>query len=78
MHIDRPFLDEDMVAPYFVEQLGTRVNPFGVSHEEEQQAKLGRPQFDRLAAGQYPVGGRIERQVGHLDRFSGQVRRPAA
>ena len=78
MHIDGALLDEDMVAPDFVEQLGACIDALGVGHEEEQQAELGRSQFDRLTIGDDPMGRRVERQIADLDRFAGQVRRAAA
>ena len=36
MHVDRPLLDEDVVAPHAVEQLRAAVYPLGMRHEEVQ------------------------------------------
>jgi hypothetical protein len=48
MHVDRALLDDHLVAPDLVHQLGARVDPVRVRHEVMQQAELGRAERERL------------------------------
>jgi hypothetical protein len=78
VHIHRALLDEDMVAPHLVEQLGAGMHPLRVGHQEMQQAELGRAEVHRLAVGGEAVGGRVEAQAADLDGVLGGLRGPAA
>src|SRR5450759_3435845 len=49
MHIDGSLLDEHMIAPDEVEQLGTAVDALGVGHEKLQQAEFRRPHRQRFS-----------------------------
>ena len=42
MDIHRALLDEHVIAPHLVEELGARVDAPGVGHQKVQQAELGR------------------------------------
>ena len=44
MDVHGAFFDENMVAPDLVEQLCTGVHPFGMGHEEVEQAEFRGPQ----------------------------------
>ena len=76
MHVNRALLDEDVVAPDFVEQLSARMHPLGVCHEEVQQTEFGRPQIERLVATLHPARARIEAQAGDLDPVGACLWRP--
>ena len=49
MDVDGALLDEDVVAPDPVEQLGAAVHALGMGHEEVQQPELGRADLDLAA-----------------------------
>src|SRR3546814_7776659 len=44
VYVHGPFFDEYVVSPYLVQKLAPGENPLGMSHEEMQEAKFGRPQ----------------------------------
>ena len=81
MHIDGTLLDEHVIAPHLVEQLGAAVHALGVGHQEMQQAEFGRPQIDGMLAGDNAMGHRIEAQcagqgfvTGDLNGILGDLR----
>src|SRR5260370_37632073 len=49
--VHRPFFDECVVAPDFVEEFGAAEDAAEVGHEEMQQTEFGGPQIDFAAAG---------------------------
>ena len=67
VHVDRPFLDKDVIAPDFVEQLGAAVDALRMGHEEMQHPELGRPQSDVATGGADAMRDRIEPEVRDLD-----------
>jgi len=69
MYVDRTLLDEHMIAPHLIEQLGARMYALRMRHQEMEQTKLRGPEAQRLAIGLHPVGGRIEAQPSQLDRI---------
>jgi hypothetical protein len=75
--IDRTLFNKDVITPDFIKQLGAGVDPFGMRHEEKEQTKLGRPQFNRLTTRQHTMGCGIERQITDFNRFTSQMRRAA-
>src|SRR5882762_2777230 len=73
MHVDGALLDEYVVAPDLVEELGARVDALGMGHEEMQQAELGGPELDDLAVGGHAARRRIEAQPADLDHVVGEL-----
>src|SRR5258708_36798075 len=55
VHVDRPFLDEDVIAPDLVDQLGAAVDALRMGHAEMQHPELDRPQVDAAPAGRVPI-----------------------
>jgi len=78
MHVHCAFLDEDVVAPDFVQQFRAAENAIGVGHEEVQHPELERPQVDFVPAHGHAMRGRVEAQPGHAHHVIGQLRRAAA
>src|SRR5260370_42582799 len=77
VHVDRPFLDEDVIAPDLVEQLGAAVDALRMGHEEMQHPELGRPEIDVAAGGADAMRDRIEPEVRDLDDVLGELRSAA-
>jgi hypothetical protein len=71
VHVDRAFLDEDVVTPDTIEQLGSTVHTFGMGHQKVQQAELGRPELHFLGlvidTPGHPACGGVEGQARELD-----------
>eukprot|EP01107_Rhizomastix_libera_P006422 TRINITY_DN20562_c0_g1_i1.p1 TRINITY_DN20562_c0_g1~~TRINITY_DN20562_c0_g1_i1.p1 ORF type:complete len:262 (+),score=-23.55 TRINITY_DN20562_c0_g1_i1:270-1055(+) len=78
VHIHGALLDEHMIAPHLVQQLGPAVDPLRVGHEEVQQAEFRRPQVHRAAVAQHPVGNGIQAQAFDIHRVLGHLGRPPA
>ncbi len=67
MYIHGAILDKYMVSPDLIEQLRTRMDPFGVSHEKMQQSEFSRPQRDFAILGGDTMSGRVEPQSANFD-----------
>src|SRR5258708_37188833 len=74
VHVDRPFLHEDVIAPDLVEQLGAAVDALRMGHEEIQHPELGRAEIDVAAGGADAMRDRIEPEVRDLDDVLGELR----
>src|SRR6266704_4435546 len=60
VHVDRPFLDEDVIAPDLVEQLGAAVDALRMGHEEMQHPELGRTEVDVATGAADAMRDRVE------------------
>ena len=73
MHVNGALFDEDMVAPYPVEQLGSAVHALGMRHEEMQQPELSGAKLDLLGIAGHTARRWIEleppRLYGRIERF---------
>src|SRR5258706_4404216 len=73
VHVDRPFLDKDVVAPDLVEQLGAAVDALRMGHEKVQHPELGRTQVDVAAGGADSMRDRVELEILDLDDVVGEL-----
>src|SRR5882724_6100759 len=64
--LDDVGLGVEMKIPYALEQHRTGDDLLGISHEELEQTKFTRQQFDRLAAPCHLASDQIHLEIGHL------------
>src|SRR5258708_9074889 len=66
VHVYRPLLDKDVIAPDLVEQLGAAVDALRMGHEEMQHPELGRPHVDVATGGGDAQRARLQPQAPAL------------
>src|SRR5882672_8728814 len=74
VHVDRPLLDEDVIAPNLVEQLRAAVDAFRMGHEEMQHPELGRTEVDFATGSADAMRDRVELEILDLDDVVGELR----
>src|SRR5712664_2320855 len=71
--VNRPFFDECVVTPDFIEEFGAAEDATGVRHEKMQQAEFGGPKFDIAAAGSNAPRRGIQLNACDLDHIVGEL-----
>ena len=78
MDVHGALLDERIVAPYLIEELGPAEDAADVGHEEMKQAEFGGPQFDLAVTGRNAARRRVKLESRDLDHVVRQLRRAPA
>ena len=78
MYIYRAFLDENVVSPDKIEQLGARIDALLMGHEKMQQAKFRRAHIQGFTGAGYLVRRGIQLQAVKINNVLGKLRRTAA
>src|SRR5262249_10482157 len=73
--VHRALFNEDVIAPYLVEQLRAAVHPVGMGHEEMEQPELRGSELDLCPLRGDAVRRRVEAQRSYLDYLVAQERR---
>ena len=73
MYIDGTFLDEYVIAPDEIQQLGAGVDALQMGDKEMQQTEFGWTHGQGFAMAAYPVRGRVQAQAMVIDHVLGKL-----